>query len=141
MHIGSVLIVICSLIMYHISQKNIPAGANPFFILMAIYAIALAVSATLFFTTPRSEGIADAAAHTNWAVLLLALSIVGLEIGYLLAYRYGWNVSTAALLSNTSATMLLIPIGLIFFKETHSLVNYAGIALCIAGIVMMNLDK
>lgn len=140
MHIISVLIVICSLIMYHISQKNIPSGANPFFILMAIYAIALALSSVLFFSTPRSEGIAGAASHTNWAVVLLGLSIVGLEIGYLLAYRYGWNVSTAALLSNTCATMLLVPIGLLFFKETHSLVNYAGIAICIVGIIMMNLE-
>jgi len=78
--------------------------------------------------------------NTNWAVFLLAFSIVGLEIGYLLAYRYGWNVSTAALLSNTCATMMLIPIGLLFFKETHSLINYMGIVICIVGIIMMNID-
>lgn len=140
MHIVSVLIVICSLIMYHISQKNIPSGANPFFVLMAIYAIALTISSVLFFAMPKGNGIGEATSHTNWAVFLLAFSIVGLEIGYLLAYRYGWNVSTAALLSNTCATMLLVPIGLLFFKETHSLVNYAGIALCIVGIIMMNLE-
>jgi len=39
----------------------------------------------------------------NWASYLLAFSIVGLEVGFLLVYRSGWNLGIAAVLVTTVA--------------------------------------
>lgn len=75
----------------------------------------------------------------NWASFTLAIAIVGLELGYLLAYRAGWEVSLAALVSNVIFTVLVIPIGLLWMQETLSLVNVIGILLCIGGLVLVNL--
>jgi len=44
-----------------------------------------------------------------------------LELGFLLAYRKVWNISVAGFLSNTLVALMLIPVGLLLFKETISL--------------------
>ncbi|AST56348.1 membrane protein [Thermoanaerobacterium thermosaccharolyticum] len=38
-------------------------------------------------------------------------------MGFLLAYRVGWDISLGAIVSDVSVTLLLIPIGVIFFKK------------------------
>jgi multidrug transporter EmrE-like cation transporter len=75
----------------------------------------------------------------NWASVGLGAVIVGLELGFLLAYRAGWNISVASLVANTTVALLLIPVGLLFFKEELSAVNILGIILAIAGLVLVNL--
>ena len=76
--------------------------------------------------------------QVNWASFALALAIVGLEIGFLLAYRAGWNIALTAAVSNVAVTLLLIPVGLLLFKEKVSLVNIFGVILCVAGLVLVN---
>ena len=87
---------------------------------------------------PPKTSWADAFKQLNWATYALALAIVGLEFAYILAYRAGWRISIAAVLVNTTVTMLLIPIGLLAFQEKLSPLNAAGILVAIAGLVMMN---
>ncbi len=77
----------------------------------------------------------------NWASFVLAFEIVGLEVGFLLAYRAGWNISSAAIFVNVAGTLLLVPVGLLFFKEKLSAVNLLGILVCILGLVMVNWKK
>ena len=69
----------------------------------------------------------------------LAIVVVGLEVGFLLAYRAGWNISLAAIVSNASLTLLLIPIGMLLFRERPTPVNLIGVAICVAGLAMANL--
>jgi multidrug transporter EmrE-like cation transporter len=66
------------------------------------------------------------------------VAIVGLEVGFMLAYRAGWNITLAGLVSSTTVSLLLIPVGLLFFRESLTAVNALGIALCLAGLVLVN---
>jgi len=84
------------------------------------------------------SGIGHAVSKVNWASWALGASIVGIEVGFLLAYRAGWNVSLAGIATNTSAALLLLPIGLLIFKDKLSLVNIAGVLVCILGLLMIN---
>ena len=68
----------------------------------------------------------------------LGISILGLEMGFLLAYRAGWDISLAGIVSASAVAVVLIPVGLLAFKERLSLFNIFGVVLCIAGLVMVN---
>ena len=69
----------------------------------------------------------------------MGLAILGLEFGFLLAYRAGWNISKAGIVSATAVAVILIPVGVIAFKERLSLLNGLGLMLCILGLVLVNL--
>lgn len=66
------------------------------------------------------------------------MTIVCLEVGNILLYRSGWNISIASLVCNLGLAVLLIAVGLIFYKEQISARQVAGIVLCLAGLVLIN---
>ncbi len=134
----SVGLAILSNIVYHICQKLTPSDANPALALTVTYAVSTGLCVVLLAFFPLKMSLPQALGKLNWASLLLGVSIVGLELGFLLAYRAGWNISLVANVVNTLVAVSLIPIGLVFFHEKLSLVNAAGIALCLIGLVMIN---
>jgi len=74
----------------------------------------------------------------NWASILLAVAIVGIEFGFLLVYRSGWNLGIAAVVVNVVASLLLVPVAILVFKDRLTWVNIVGILVCLAGLVMLN---
>jgi drug/metabolite transporter (DMT)-like permease len=60
-----------------------------------------------------------------------------IEAGYLIAYRLGWKLNRAALISNVAVAILLIPLGNLLFQESVSLRMTAGAALCISGLILL----
>jgi drug/metabolite transporter (DMT)-like permease len=73
----------------------------------------------------------------GWPSVALGAVIVGLELGFLLAYRAGWNLSLASLVSNTTVALLLIPVGLLLFKEELKPVHIVGVLLALVGLVLV----
>ena len=134
----SITLAIASSALYHFSQKSTPANVNPAVAIMVTYAVALILTLVLSFFIPTQIGFIAELKQLNWASYLLAISIVGLEVGFLLVYRAGWNVGIAAVLVNVVASLLLVPIALLVFKQQLSLVNMIGILVCLAGLVMLN---
>lgn len=127
--------------LYHVILKFTPANVNPALSLAVTYTIAVVLCLALLFFFPLKEDIASALKQLNWASFALAFALVGLEVGFLLAYRTGWNISTAALVVNVLVTVLLVPIGVLLFRERLSLVNVGGILFCAVGLVMVNIGK
>ena len=64
--------------------------------------------------------------------------IVGLDLGFLLLYRSGFQVSLGALVTQSAAAMVLLVIGAAVFREQLSLANAVGLALCFAGLWLVN---
>ena len=136
-----IIMVVLSSLRYHISQKSTPSGLNPIVALIVTYVMASVVSIVSYFIfVPKSNlgTLAEAIGTANWASILLGFAVVGLELGFLLAYRAGWNISSAGLLSNTLVALMLIPVGLLFFKETISINSIVGVAVCIFGLVLVS---
>lgn len=73
----------------------------------------------------------------NWSSLGVAAGIVGIELGFLLAYRAGWNLGYAALSSNVLTALVLLPLGYLLFREQPSLGKLGGMALSMGGLWMM----
>lgn len=138
----SVGLAILSNVLYHICQKLTPNNANPALALTVTYGVSVGLCIVLLWVFyPLKTGLRQALGELNWASLALGISLVGLELGFLLAYRAGWNISLAAIAVNAAVTLLLIPVGLAFFKEKLSLVNVAGIVFCVLGLIMINVKK
>ena len=68
----------------------------------------------------------------------LAIAVVGIEFGFLLMYRAGWNLGIAAVLVTVIASLILVPVAILAFGDRISWVNVAGIFVCLAGLVMLN---
>ncbi len=134
----SITLAICSSALYHFTAKSIPSNINFAISLVVTYAVALGITliTTLLFPTPN--GLAFELKQLNWASFLLALAVVGIEFGFLLVYRSGWNLGIAAVLTNVMASLILVPVAIFVFKDKLNWVNIAGILVCLAGLVMLN---
>lgn len=134
----SIALAICSSALYHFSQKQIPAGVNPIVSVTVTYIVSLVICLGVLYLMQPTEGLWLAVRKLNWASYVLALSLIGLEVGFLLVYRSGWSIGLAAVLVNVVASLILIPIALFVFKDRLSWVNIAGILVCLVGLVMLN---
>ena len=133
-----IILTIIANVFYHIFQKMIPEKSDPIASLILTYCTAL-IGSIIVFIYHKNIDLIDSFKGLNWTSCALGLSIILLELGFLLAYRVGWDISLGAIVSNVSVTLLLIPIGAIFFKENISIANFLGILFCIIGLILINL--
>lgn len=138
MYLFSIIIIVVSNTMYNICSKSIPAKANPFSSLIITYFTAAIISIIAFKFYKPGKGFFQSFEDLNWASIALGFSIVGLELGYVMAYRAGWNISLGSLVANILLALMLIPIGILFFKEGFGVNKIVGIVLCILGLIVMN---
>ncbi|HNO94906.1 MAG TPA: EamA family transporter, partial [Anaerolineales bacterium] len=133
----SITLAICSSALYHFVAKSTPANINFTVSLLVTYGVAFLVTLLTFFFFP-TKNVAAEFRNLNWASIGLAIAIVGIEFGFLLTYRAGWNLGIAAVLVNVIASLILVPVAIFVFKDKISWVNIAGILVCLAGLVMLN---
>ena len=131
-------IAVISSIFYHITQKATSPRVNPAIALLVTYATAFILTLPLLRFFPLSNSLVESLRRVNWATFGLAIAIVGLEIGFLLAYRSGWSVNLTGVAVNVAAAVVLVPVGITFFREQPSLINIMGVFVCIAGLIMLN---
>ncbi len=124
-------------ILYHVSQRSIPKTAHPLVTMMLAYAVGLIICALGLLFYPAEKSLLNSARESNWAVFLIGVGAAGVEIGYLLAYRAGWRISVAPIVSSVGVTLLLIPIGIMIFREQLSARNVIGIVLCVIGLALV----
>lgn len=137
-YIFSIVLIVASNTIYNICQKSTPQNANPFAALLVTYITAIVLTLlALIFSNP-DKGFFQSFRGLNWTSIVLGFSILGLEFGYLLAYRAGWNISVGSLVANISLALVLIPVGVIFYKEGFELNKLLGIAFCLVGLVLIN---
>ncbi|MBL8102216.1 MAG: EamA family transporter [Anaerolineales bacterium] len=134
----SITLAICSSALYHFVAKSTPSNVNFSVSLLVTYAVAFGVTLMTALLFPADKGFAAELKKLNWASFLLAIAVVGIEFGFLLTYRAGWNLGIAAVLVNVAASLILLPVAMIFFKDKISWVNIVGIFVCLAGLVMLN---
>lgn len=131
-------LAIAATVAYHVVLKMTPAGANPLLSLLVTYgAVAMLFAAVLAFGPGTFEWRQELRS-LNWTAIALAFAIIGLDLGFILLYRSGFEVSLGALVTQTAAAMLLVGIGVLVFREKLSLANGLGIALCLAGLWLVN---
>ncbi|MBC8060328.1 MAG: EamA family transporter [Clostridiaceae bacterium] len=138
MYVFSIFLIIASNVLYNICQKSTPKSVNPFTSLLVTYLTATLLTVIAFKFNKTDKGFLDSLKELNWTSFVLGISIVGLELGYLMAYRAGWNISVGSLVANIFLAILLIPIGILFFKEGFEFNKILGVAFCFLGLLLIN---
>ena len=133
-------LAVTGMLFYHLSQKSIPKEMNPFFATIIAYLAGIVVCGIFGLTFPGNKSFVSSIKESNWAVLVLGIAAASIEVGFLLAYRAGWKISVAAVASNVAVTALLIPVGIIVFKDHLSLRNILGLVFCVVGLVLVVRD-
>jgi multidrug transporter EmrE-like cation transporter len=137
----SITLAIASSALYHFVAKSTPSNVNFTVSLLVTYAFAFIVTLFTFFFFPVENGIFAEIKKLNWASVGLAIAIVGIEFGFLLVYKSGWNLGIAAVLTNVIASLILVPVAVYVFKDKLNWVNVMGILVCLAGLIMLNWKK
>ena len=127
--------VIIANIFYHNMSKCLPTNANPFLSLTIAYLVS-AITTFLLYCVNHGSFKGDMA-NINCTSLFLGLAIVGIELGYILLYRNGWTISTAALVANIVVAVVLFIIGFFIYKENISAYQIIGTVLCISGLLLI----
>ena len=137
----SITLAIASSALYHFTAKSTPANVNFTVSLLVTYAVAFGIVLMTFIFFPLENELASELKKLNWASIGLAVAIVGIEFGFLLTYRSGWNLGIAAVLVNVVASLILVPVAIFYFKDQISWINVLGILVCLAGLVMLNWNR
>src|SRR5215510_7903155 len=95
-HFLPIAMIVFGGVLYHVAQKSVPRTVSPFAAIMIAYAIGIALCAIALAFDHRSDPLLDSVKNSNWAVAALGLGALIIEVGFLLAYRAGWNVSVAS---------------------------------------------
>lgn len=138
MYVFSIILIVASNILYNVCQKSTPENANPFSSLLVTYLIAALITAITFLVFYTDKSLVQSFENLNWTSIALGVSIVGLEFGYLMAYRSGWNISEGSLVANILLAIMLIPIGILFYKEGFAFNKILGVVFCMIGLVLLN---
>lgn len=134
-----ILIIVISNILYNVCAKQTPGEINAFATLSVTYLVAAIVSFVSFFVSSKGKNIFSEFSKTNWTAFVLGIVIVGLELGYVLAYRNGWKMNTVSVTANIALAVALIFVAAIFYKESITLKQVAGVVLCAGGLVLINI--
>ncbi len=131
-------LAIAATVGYHLFLKLTPAGANPYLSLAVTYAIGLVGFVIAYVAMPGATPLRAAFGQLNWTAVAFAVAVVCADLGFLLLYRGGFDVSLGQIITQSAAALLLLAIGVAFFAEKLSLANIGGIVLCIAGLWLIN---
>jgi uncharacterized membrane protein len=134
------VLAVGGMLFYHLGQKSIPKGINPFYATVIAYAVGIVVCVIGGLMFSGQNSFVASLKESNWAVFVVGAAAACIEIGFLLAYRSGWRISVAAVATNVAVTLMLVPIGIIIFKDHLSLRNIVGLIFCVLGLVLVVRD-
>lgn len=131
-------LVVLSNVFYQVCTKSVPKGMNPLASLTITYSVGAVASLLLFFALNKKANLIEEYRQVNFAPFLLGIVIVGLEVGYIYAYKAGWPVSTAQIVQAAVLAVILIFLGGVFYKESITWNKIVGIAICLVGLGFIN---
>ncbi|MBQ1364621.1 MAG: EamA family transporter [Clostridia bacterium] len=137
-YIWPIALVVLSNTLYQICAKSVPEGMNPLASLTVTYLVGAAVSCALYFILNRNANLLREIRLTNWAPIVLGVVIVGLEVGFIYAFRAGWQISMAQIVSSAVLAVILIFVGYLLYHEAITWNKIVGIIVCLAGLVLIN---
>ena len=137
-YIWPIGLVLISNTLYQVCAKSVPEGMNPLASLTVTYLVGAAVSCAMYYILNRNADLLKEIRLTNWAPIVLGIVIVGLEVGFIYAFRAGWQISMAQIVSSAVLAVILIFVGYMLYHEAITWNKIVGIIICLAGLVLIN---
>jgi drug/metabolite transporter (DMT)-like permease len=138
-YIWPIALIVLSNTLYQICAKSVPEGMNPFASLTVTYLVGAVLSFILYYVLGNHTGLLKEYSKLNWAPIVLGIVIVGLEAGYIFAFKAGWQVSTAQVVQAAILAGVLLFVGWLLYHEALTWNKIVGIVVCLIGLVIINL--
>ena len=138
-YVWPMALVVFSNILYQICTKSVPGGIDPFASLIVTYLVGAAASAVLYFTLGSGGNVLKEFGKLNWTSFALGIVIVGLEAGWIYAYKAGWQVSTGFIVQSAFLAAALLLVGYFLYHETLTWNKLVGTAICLVGLIFINI--
>lgn len=138
-YVWPLALVVLSNVVYQICAKSAPGDMDPLASLTVTYLVGALASGALYFLLHRGGNLFREYRALNWAPFVLGVVIVGLEVGFIYAYRAGWQVSRAQIVQSAVLAVCLVFVGALLYREHITWTKLAGVAICLVGLVFLNL--
>ncbi|MCI9644484.1 MAG: hypothetical protein HFF97_07140 [Oscillibacter sp.] len=136
-YIWPIALVVVSNILYQICAKSVPREMDAMASMTVTYLVGAACSAGMFFILNPDGSLLREYAKLNAAPVLLGISVVGLEVGFIYAYKAGWPVSTASIVQSAFLSLALLVVGALLYQEAVTPSKVLGAAICLAGLYFL----
>lgn len=137
-YVWPIALVVLSKVAYQICAKSVPNDVSPLVSLTITYSVGAVMSLILFFVLNMGANITTEFSKVNWAPFVFGVVLVGLEVGWIYAYRAGWQVSTAQIVQSAFLAVALIFLGTFTYKEALTWNKLVGVVICLIGLVFIN---
>lgn len=137
-YIWPLALVVASNVLYQICAKAVKPEINPLASVTVTYLVGALVSGLLYYLLNKDANLLREYSHLNWAPFMLGFAIVGLEAGFIYAYKAGWQVSTASLVQGTILAIILIFLGVALYRESFTRDKLIGVIFCLIGLFFIN---
>ncbi len=131
-------LVVLSNVLYQICAKSTPNDMHPLASLTVTYIIGAVSSAVLYYVMNKGGNLIREYSHLNWSPFVLGIVIVGLEVGFIYAYKAGWQVSTASVVQSSFLAVALLIVGFLLYHETLNMSKVIGVLICMVGLYFIN---
>ena len=138
-YVWPIALIVLSNTLYQICAKSVPEGMNPFASLTVTYLVGAVLSGILYYVLGTGTNLLKEYGKLNWAPVILGIVIVGLEAGYIFAFKAGWQVSTAQVVQAAVLAGVLLCVGHLLYHEALTWNKILGIVICLVGLVFINL--
>ena len=89
-YVWPIALLVLANTVYQICAKSVPEGMNAFASLTVTYLVAAAACVVFYFLFHSGENLIKEYEKLNWSPAALGIVIVGLEAGWIFAYKAGW---------------------------------------------------
>lgn len=136
--IWPIALIVLANIVYQICAKGIPKEMDAMASMTVTYLVGAVCSGVMFFVMHRGGSLLEEYRKLNAAPFLLGISVVGLEVGFIYAYKNGWAVSTASIVQSAFLALALIVVGAVLYHESVTPSKVLGVAICLVGLYFIN---
>ncbi len=136
--IWPIALVVFSNVVYQICAKGVPKNMDTMASMTLTYLVGAVCSALMYFAMNKDGHLLQECMKANWAPIFLGVSVVGLEAGFLYAYKNGWAVSTASIVQSAFLAVALLFVGALLYHETITVSKIIGVGFCLVGLFFLN---
>lgn len=132
------MLAVSTYVAYQTLLKSARPEVNVLGLLTFAYFVAFACAGTLWVRN-QELGVNRLEIRDMTLAALLGASIVGLEFGFVSAFRFGWPLNATGAIVNVAAALIVVPIGYLMFGEHMTWVKGLGLLLCCGGLTLLTL--
>lgn len=137
-YIWPIALLVISNVVYQICAKSVPKDMDAMASMTITYLVGAVCSAIMFYMMNKNGSLLQEYGKMNIAPVLLGISVVGLEIGFIYAYKIGWPVSTASIVQSAFLALALLFVGALLYHEAITFNKVIGVVICLIGLYFIN---